>query len=213
MPRKRSARLSTRSQTLCHLLGGKDEKGGLNARERSTGVTNIVYAPKGRRRIRRLLDEIRVPSVSTDNVRLAEVLSRLRDDIKERDPEKRGFDLLVSSEVPVAPIPPGPIDPATGLPVPTGPLPDSARPSRGAGREFAASGEQKHQDRSAAAELDLGMALDAICKVADPPFYSVEDYAVVFLPAERPRPLFTRSYRVDRDAFLAHFGGQWTLDP
>jgi hypothetical protein len=189
-------------------------KAGSMPGERSTGVTNIVYAPKGRRRIRRLLDEIRVPSVSYDNVRLAEVLSRLRDDIKERDPEKRGFDLLVSSEVPVAPIPPGPIDPATGLPVPTGPLPDSARPLPvGPGENLLRVENRNITIVPPLQNLTLGMALDAICKVADPPlYYSVEDYAVVFLPAERPRPLFTRSYRVDRDALLAHFGGQWTLD-
>ncbi len=180
----------------------KMRKAGLMPGEPSTRTSNIVYTSKGRQRIRRLLDEMHLPSVTYQNVRLAEVLSRLSVEIKERDPEKRGFDLLVFSEVPQAPI-----DPATGLPVATGHL-------IGPGENLLQWENRNIRIDPPLRNVTLRTALDAICQVAELPIsYSVEDYAVVFLPGDRPRSLHTRTYNTDRDAFLKHFGLQWSPDP
>jgi beta-lactamase regulating signal transducer with metallopeptidase domain len=190
------------SNAVASLLEERKRKAGLMSRERSTSTTNVVYSGKGKQRIRRLLEEIHLPYVRFENVRLAEVLSRLRDEIKELDPEKRGFDLLVSSEVP-----PAPIDPATGLLVATDRLPV------GPGENLLRVENRTIRIDPPLRNVTLGMALDAICKVAESPLcYSVEEYAVVLLPTDRPRALYTRTYRPDPDAVLMHFGRQWPPD-
>jgi len=161
-----------------------------------SGVSNIVYNSKGRQRIRRLLEEIRLPSVMYDDVGLGEVLRRLSEEVRQRDPEKRGIDFLLSAEIQLPPI-----DPATGLPV-------------GRAEPFLELSSRNIRIIPALQNVTLGMALDAICKVAETPiYYSVEEYAVVFVPTERPRSLHTRLYKPDRDTVLKHFGRQWTPDP
>jgi hypothetical protein len=97
--------------------------------------------------------------------------------------------LLISSEVPVAPL-----DPATGR-LPVGP-----------GENLLRVENRNIRIAPPLQNLTLGLALDAICKVAVPPVcYSVEEYAVVFLPTDRPRSLYTRTYKVDMKALAAHF--------
>ncbi len=184
----------------------KMRKAGAMPREPSTRTTNVVSSRKGRQRIRRLLDEIRLPSVTCHNVRLAEVLSHLSAEIKERDPEQRGFDLIVSSVLPPVPVGPAPIDPATVLPTPIGHLPVATeRLPVGPGESLLRLENRNIRIDPPLQNVTLGMALDAICKAAEPPvYYLVEESAVVFLPADRPVPLYTRMYKIDPDALLGH---------
>jgi beta-lactamase regulating signal transducer with metallopeptidase domain len=152
--------------------------------------TSVVYKSKGLQRINKLLRDIRLPVLAINNLPLATVLKDLSEEIKQRDPDKKGFDLMISPAPSRAPI-----DPATGESV---------------GTERKLIDPEKININIAPSvglhDLTLTQVLDAICKASQPQLhFTVEDYAVVFLPGDAPSPLYTRTYRVDVDAVLAHF--------
>jgi hypothetical protein len=131
-------------------------------------------ATSGRQLISNKLERIRLDTVRYDNLPLSEVVLNLRDEAKKRDPEKKGINFMLNPNTEASAIPtaaaPGPIDPATGLPL-------------------AAAAPQEQVDISSIAikitpplnDVRLVDALDAVVKVADHPIkYTVEDYGVVF---------------------------------
>jgi beta-lactamase regulating signal transducer with metallopeptidase domain len=170
------------------MFSTEERKGRVRLMER-TSESNIVYSGTGRQRIYKLLEKIRFPSVMYDNVSLREVLSRLRDEVRQRDPEDKGLDFLLSAETPLPSI-----DPETGrLPV-------------GTSEVFRRLESRTIRIVPGLQNVTLGMTLDAICKVAEPPLYhSITEYAVVFLPTVKETPLYTRTYKVDLKTMEAHF--------
>ena len=149
------------------------------------GGVDAVRTSPGRRLIVQLMSKIVLGEVRYDRVPLAEVVRDLVEQSRKNDPEKRGVNIVLNP--PANPSAPSEIDPATGLPYP------------------APVDLNSVQIRLVLRDVRLGDVLDAVVKVAEEPIqYSIEDYAIVFstrLP-EVPR-LFTRTYRVDPETFLA----------
>ena len=79
--------------------------------------TNLVNTSKGRQAIISKLDRIRL-DVQADNLPLGAVINLLSDEARKRDPEKKGFNIFLNSNLdPSAAATPA-VDPATGLPIP-----------------------------------------------------------------------------------------------
>jgi hypothetical protein len=131
---------------------------------------------KERKALLQKLDTIRLESVLFDGLPLREVIGALQQEVRRRDPEKRGINFLVNPNQPPAPPAPdvpvaAPIDPATGLPAV---LPVVAA-------EPVDINEIGIRIVPALNDVRLTDVLDAIVKVAEIPImYSVTDYAVVF---------------------------------
>jgi len=124
----------------------------------------------------RKLREIRLDTVQYDGLPLAEVVKHLRQETIARDPFKKGINFTLNQNVPQPAVSaPGRIvDPTTGLPLPE-PAPS-----------------EQMDIYSVIIKLGLPVTdvrlvdvLDLIVKVADHPItYTVENYGVVFSPAE-----------------------------
>ncbi len=129
---------------------------------------------KERRNIMGKLESIRMDSVSFDALPLSEVVRVLVEEIRKRDPEKRGVNFLINPNPPAAPVVPGAaagIDPVTGLAVPP------AQPPA----EILDINDITIKINPALTNVRLVDALDAIVRVADHPIkYTVTDYGVVF---------------------------------
>ena len=183
--------------------------------------TNLIYTGKGRQSILSKLDRIHLDSVLYDGLPLSEVVRSLSEEVKRRDPEKRGINILINpnqetiAATPVTAstgggpgLPPGVVpnprplgagqafDPATGLPI--------ANPA-------AAGPENPIDINSVTIKINPGLtdvrladALDAIVTVADHPIrYSILDYAIVFsLKGPETPELHFRTFKVDPNTFI-----------
>ena len=146
--------------------------------------TNRVNTSFGRQMIYQKLDKILLDNISYDSLPLSEVVRDLIAKSREKDPDKRGINIIINPYVPDA----GVIDPATGAPA-----------------TFPAVDLNQVPIRLELGQVRLADAIDAVAKVAKIPIrYTVEDYALVFtaLVPETPR-LFTRTFRVEPQTFLA----------
>ena len=137
--------------------------------------TNLIHTSKGRQAIMRRLDGIRLERVFFDNLPLADVVRNLNEEIKKRDPEKKGINFIINKNVTTGPS--GAID-VNAIPIKINP---------------------------ALTDVRLADVLDAIVKVASVPIkYSIEDYAIVIsLRGEKgPSPLYVRIIKVDSITFM-----------
>ncbi len=184
--------------------------------------TNLIYTGKGRQGILSKLDRVHLDTVFYDGLPLSEVIRSLSDEVKKRDPEKRGINILInpnqetiaSTPVSIAsggfggvpgipsglgiPRPPTPfgaqnIDPNTGLPV---------APAANTGEQIDINAVVI-KINPALNDLRLADVLDAIVTVADHPIrYSIQDYAIVFsLKGPETPTLLIRTFRVDPNTF------------
>jgi len=168
--------------------------------------TNMVFTSKGRQQIFNKLDTIVLSEVSYDSLPLGNVVENLSRDTKNRDPQKRGINFIISgnADPPAAAAPI--VDPATGLPV------AAAAAGGGAGDLDLAAITVKLMP--ALNNVTLRQVLDAIVRVADRPVkYSVEEYAVVFtLRNPESPPLYTRWFKIDPNTFFQGMQGVVAYD-
>ena len=160
---------------------------------------NLVHTGLGRQTIISKLDRIRLDKVNFDRLVLSEVVNYLSEQSRNRDPDKRGINFLVSQNV------------DTGGPSAT------AAPPLGPDGQPLPSAPQEQVDMSgilvtinpALYDIRLADVLDAIVKVADRPIkYSIEDYAIVFsLKAHETTPLYVRTFKVDPNTFYQGLQG------
>ncbi|MGH7953278.1 MAG: hypothetical protein ACREFE_15365, partial [Limisphaerales bacterium] len=172
--------------------------------------TNLIYTGSGRQAIISKLDRIRLdtfpPQASDTGLPLSEVVRILSEQIKLRDPDKKGINFLINPNAQTssggatasavgATGAPGAtvIDPATGLPV---------TPSGGGGEPVDINSVIIKLNPQLT-DVRLADVLDAIVQVADHPItYSIEDYAVVFSAKGPETPQLTsRHFRVDPNTF------------
>ncbi len=145
--------------------------------------TNSFPLRPGIQTIRAMLDRTRVDSIQYDHVPLEEVIKKLMEMAKTRDPDHIGLNFFVDRQVAAG------IDPQTGLPA-----------------TFSAS----QPDISSVTitikpplnNLRLTDVLDAIVRGADQPIrYSILDYAVIFRLGAPGEQLEVRTFRVDPNTF------------
>lgn len=155
--------------------------------------TNLVYTGKGRHLIYQKLDKIMLNEVLYDGIPLSEVVKDLSDEAKKRDPEKRGINFIINSQVdiPAAPAQLPQFD-ASGQPLPAQPPPEPVDLNN-----------VIIKINPALHDIRLADVIDAISKAADRPIkFSVEDYAIVFTQRTLTSPeLFTRTFKVDPNTF------------
>jgi beta-lactamase regulating signal transducer with metallopeptidase domain len=147
----------------------------------------------GRQEIASKLQSIRLDSVEFDNVPLSEIIVFLGNEAKNRDPQGRGINFLLSANINPALTAPTTIDPSTGLPVQAAPAPEPVD-----------VGAILIKIKPHLLDVTLQEVLDAIVRVADTRIrYSIENYAVVFSlrTGQEPAPLYTRVIRVDPNTF------------
>jgi beta-lactamase regulating signal transducer with metallopeptidase domain len=154
---------------------------------RAAGITRFsidVDPPAGqapaktsddRQRIQDRLDRIQLSGLSFSSTPLSEAIQAIADRARLADPEKKGFNHILTSD---AYAPDGSADDIAGIQIswlqPVG-------------------------------ELSVSEILQRIAKSGDAPFrFRVEDYAVVFSPAgpEGPAPLISRRFRVNTNTFV-----------
>lgn len=166
--------------------------------------TNIVHASPARKTLYRKLETIRIDDFPLEQeTELADVLKRLGDEIRKRDPDGRGVNLIISKTRERTPNDPASIDPLTGLP----PEPQFADPDPA---QFKIKFDPPIRD------VTLGQFLDAIVMVAQPPAqpppstarlrYSVEDYAIVFSVIQKEQvAMYSRTFRLNPNTFRQGF--------
>ncbi len=164
--------------------------------------TNLTWMSKGRQDIYARLDKIKLNEIGPwDSLPLSEVVKNLMTEARQRDPDRRGLNIIVSANVDPVSSGPAPIDPATGLPIESAAVPFDL-------------GNDVTVKLPLLTDVSLAEVLDAVTKVASKPVkYSVEDYAVVFSPktSETP-PLYTRIFHVDPNTFFQGMQNVITLD-
>ncbi len=165
--------------------------------------TNRVYTSTGRQLIYQkldhiILDEFGLPS----EVPLSEVIKELSNEVKKRDPDKRGINFLISSQQdrPAPQVVAGQIDPLTGQP-----LAPTTSDSPVVIEDFLVKIDPPLRN------IRLEDVLRAIVVVAKPPAnqsqltsvkYSIEDYAVVFTQQGfEQEPLYSRTFKVNPNTF------------
>jgi tetratricopeptide (TPR) repeat protein len=162
--------------------------------------TNLIHTSKSRQAIVAKLNRIVLNEVVYPSLPLSEVVKLLNDEAKKRDPDKRGINFILNSNIDPPPSAPqqGAIDPATGLPVAAAP----------AAEPVDLNAIQIRVD-PAVTDVRLLDVLDIITKVANPQIkYSIEDYAVVFsLKGLEPQTLYTRTFHVDPNTFMQGLEG------
>jgi beta-lactamase regulating signal transducer with metallopeptidase domain len=167
----------------------------VSAQSSASASTNALYSGKRRQALQAKLQQIRLPLVTYDNVPLSEVVKRLSEEARKRDPHGEGLQFLIPNLNP-------PIDPATGLPTPAA-TPDEA----------AIAGKALIRIVPPLSDVTLEEVLEAVVKVADRPIkYSLEEYAVVFLPRSQDTPpLRTRTFKLDPHTFMSRLHNLTTL--
>jgi tetratricopeptide (TPR) repeat protein len=180
-------------------------------------TTNRIYTSAGRQAIARKLDAIVLDQwYIPGDIPLSEVIKELDSEAKKRDPDKRGLNFIISSQLDK----PGPqqflagqgfgppqnIDPLTGQPIQST---TSEAPT--VIEDFLVKMDPPLKN------VRLADVLDAIVKVAKPPpgqdqnvgiKYSIEDYAIVFSQASvESEPLYTRTFHVDPNTFVQGLDG------
>ncbi|MDX1952138.1 MAG: hypothetical protein SFY81_08120 [Verrucomicrobiota bacterium] len=186
--------------------------------------TNRIYTSPGRQAIstkldRIILDEWLVPS----DIPLIEVIKELSAEARKRDPDRRGINFIISSQLdkpgpalfnPAAGGFPGAVDPLTGQPL--GQQPQSDQPV--VIEDFTVKMDPPLRN------VRLADVLDAIVRVAKPGSgqnqnialkYSIEEYAVVFSQRQiEPDQLYSRTFRVDPNTFKQGLEGMsYTFNP
>ncbi|MEN9574250.1 MAG: hypothetical protein RL514_2105 [Verrucomicrobiota bacterium] len=156
-------------------------------------VPFLTHSSKGAQGLNRKLDRIVLPEVHFDGVPLAEVVKRLAEDAQkfdpEPDPKRKGVNLLINDVAPAAPL----LD-VSGNPVP------AARP--------VLLSEGLIRVNQPLKNLTLRQALDVICKTAElPTQFSVEEYAIAFIPRGPGGAYFSRTFRVNPDTFMQGLQG------
>lgn len=157
--------------------------------------TNLVQPSQGRRRMLTKLEEIRFDSVSFDGLPLSEVVRRLSEETRKRDPEKRGINFLINQNMVTGLGSTNPLAPTLGPDGQPLPAPQSEQP------DIADISIKLYP----LTDVRLADVLDAIVKVADRPIkYSIEDHAIVF-SLIRPDgiSLFIRTFKVDPKTLIA----------
>jgi len=143
-------------------------------------MTNLSYTSMGHQVIRKKLDRIRLSVVQFEGVPLKDVLKELSNESRKLDAEGVGINFMINSR------------------------PDSISPSSGPVAPPFDIGSTTIKINPPLRNIKLSDVLDAVCQVADQPIiYSVEDYAVVFVP--RPQAdsvLITRTFRVNPNLFF-----------
>jgi Flp pilus assembly secretin CpaC/tetratricopeptide (TPR) repeat protein len=157
-------------------------------------TTNLVHTSPQRQRIYQKLERIILNEVFYDGIPLSEVIKDLSQEVKKRDPDRRGLNFIINSaiDIPAPPIQLGAIDPVTGQPLaPT----TTAEPVD--------LNNVIIRLNPPLTDMRLVDVIDAITKVADRALkYSVEDYAIVFTQKSAELPaLFTRIFKVDPNTF------------
>jgi beta-lactamase regulating signal transducer with metallopeptidase domain len=150
-----------------------------------------ISTNKGAQIIRSKLDRILLQETPAfEGVPLSDVVKYLRDESVKRDPDKRGVNFIINTHVDSAPPTSAvTIDPNTGLPFPSPPVEQVDLP-------------QATVRVPAFRDIRLVDLVDAISKSCDQPIkYSVEEYAVVF-SRKTAVQLFTRTFKVNPNAFL-----------
>lgn len=172
--------------------------------------TNLVHTSPHRRQIMQLLDLIVIeefPRVEgrgpAPTIPLAEALRELDEQVRERDPAKRGINFIINSQVdqPQEQAQFGQIDPVTGQQLPPPP------PS-----------EPLDLRNDVVVTLDPPLRnvrakdiIDALSKVGKsqrdnspvPLKFSIEDYAIVFTQSSTEQPhYYTRVFRVNPNTFM-----------
>ena len=165
--------------------------------------TNRVYTSPGRQLINSKIDNIIIAEWGTaSELPLSEVIKELASEIKKNDPDRRGLNFIISSQVDR----PGPVlqqgvDPQTGQPT----LQQSTEPPV----EVEAYTIKVDPPLRNMRVADI---LDVIIKVAKPPAatqgsapgikFSIEDYAIIISQqaAEQPQ-LYSRTFRVNPNTF------------
>ena len=182
--------------------------------------TNLTHTGPGREAIDNKLNRIRLENASYDGLPLSEVIRQLSEQVRLRDPEKKGINFLINPNpdtsealalstpstagggggVPGAPAGfAGYVNPATGIP--------AAAP--GEASATAAGAEVTPVDQVVIklnlTDVRLADVLEAIVMVADHPIkYSILDYGIVFSSkgAETPQ-LYMRTFKVDPNTFYS----------
>jgi uncharacterized protein involved in exopolysaccharide biosynthesis/Mg-chelatase subunit ChlD len=131
--------------------------------------TNLIYQNNTKQTVDNKLNHIRLDAVRFENIPLRELATRLSEEAKKRDPEKRGVNFVIN-EGDKAKVPPGaPTDPTTGLPLKNEPM------------DFGDAAVHLPVELK---DVTLAQVLDAVVKTSDKPIkYSIESYGVVFSPA------------------------------
>ena len=158
--------------------------------------TNKVNTSSRRRsELLRKLNTITLNDLSSDDLTLGEVVSKLDEEVRKQDPEGKGVNFIIN------------------------PFLDELSPTPGEDKSLDAFGQPITIDDAAQAndlknvkikidsplrDLPLIDALDAIAKTADTPIkFTVEDYAVVFGRDNKPvPPLERRVFKVDPTTFI-----------
>ena len=165
--------------------------------------TNTIYTSAGRQAIYKKLETLHIDDFPlTSEVDLVEVLKELGTEIRKRDPNQRGVNLIISQtqDRPTQFGGIGAIDPLTGLPA------QAAAPTDIDVEKFKIKFDPPIHD------VTLGQFLDAIVMVAKPPegapstaglHYTIEDYAIVFSQrqADATEQYVSRSFKVNPNTF------------
>ncbi len=177
-------------------------------------TTNLINTSLSRQAIMSKLDRIRLDTVSYDQLPLSEVIRSLSEEVKRRDPSKRGINFLINPNVetvsmtPVTGVPGAP-NTFTPTPAPT-PVP-TFDPNTGLPITPVAPIEETVDINSVIVRLNPGLTdvrladvLEAIVTVADHPIkYSLTDYAVIFsLKGPETPQLHMRTFKVDPNTFI-----------
>ena len=156
--------------------------------------TNTVHTGPGRSRIYAKLDRIRLDRFGSPGVGLSEIVKLLDEEVRLRDPEKRGLNFIISQYIDINTVAPGAttIDPVTNQPIAPQPT-----------EQFEMASVNIRLDPELR-DVRLADVLDAIVKVADKQIkYSIEEYAVVFSrKVVEQEQLFTRTFKVNPNTFI-----------
>jgi beta-lactamase regulating signal transducer with metallopeptidase domain len=177
--------------------------------------TNPVSMSNARQKIYQKLNTIRLDPVMFDGVPLTQALEIIKKDAKNRDPEKKGVNIILSTTAdPQAAAAPA-IDPSTGLPVRGVAHSEAAAspaidPTTGLPVAGAAAGTEWDINATTVKinpelnDVTLGQLLDIIVKVADRPIkYSIEDFGVLFTLRGAEVPvLHTRWFKIEPNTFM-----------
>jgi type II secretory pathway component GspD/PulD (secretin)/beta-lactamase regulating signal transducer with metallopeptidase domain/tetratricopeptide (TPR) repeat protein len=157
--------------------------------------TNLLKASPQRQRIHEKLNQIVLEEVLYDGIALSEVVKNLNEETRKRDPEKRGINFIINSQI---------ITPASPSSNPSNT--NTARPlPRPASLEPVDLNKVVIRINPALRNIRLADLLDAVTKVAEVPMrFSVEDYAIVFTQkfADESPQLFTRTFLVNPNTFF-----------
>jgi beta-lactamase regulating signal transducer with metallopeptidase domain len=153
--------------------------------------------------IQSALNQIILPQVAFDNMRLPDVLRWLSNQTREHGPSGRGIDFVIGSGVAIrtaeqTAMVPTTVDPITGKLI-TLPSPEPVDLNTVIVRI-----------NPPLRNVRLADAVEAIAKVADKPIrYSIEDYGIVFSPKPpETTQLETRVFRLNPDLFLENLRKQ-----